>query len=285
MPEIETLLDGRAFLEGPRWHVGPDGVGALYVSDMHAHEVLRVDEHGAVEVLAALDTAPSGLGWLPDGDLLIVSMDDRRLQRRAADGTLTEHADCSALAPNEINDMVVDDAGHAFVSQFGFDFHGGAAFASAPVLRIDPDGAVAEATDGLRMANGMVITADRSTLIVAQSAGKDLVAYDLAADGALSARRVWAELPEYPDGICIDADDAVWIASPVGDCFVRVAEGGEVLERIDTPGRHAIACAIGGSDGHTLFGCTSPTHGQPAESRAARGARVEITKVEVPAPA
>jgi sugar lactone lactonase YvrE len=284
VPGPTTLLDGRAFLEGPRWHTDADG-GALWVSDMHAHEVLRVGEDGTVEVVATLDGPPSGLGWLPGGDLLIVSMDDRTLLARTADGSLTAVADCSAVAPYEINDMVVDDRGHAFVSQFGFDFHGGAPFASAPVLRVDPDGTVHEATDGLRMANGMVITADRRTLVVAQSAGKDLVAFDLADDGALSNRRVWADLPEYPDGICIDADDAVWIASPVGDCFVRVGEGGDVLDRVDTPGRHAIACAIGGTDGHTLFCCTSPTHGQPDESRAARGARVEVITVDVPAPA
>jgi sugar lactone lactonase YvrE len=279
---METLLGGRAFLEGPRFHVDGDG-GALWVSDMHAHEVLRVTRDGAAEVVATLDGPPSGLGWLPDGDLLIVSMDDRKVVRRAPDGSLTEAADCSTVAPNEINDMVVDEHGHAFISQFGFDFHGGARFEAAPLLRVDPDGSVHEVTDGLQMANGMVITADGRTLIVAQSAGKDLVAFDLADDGSLSNRRVWAELPEYPDGICIDADDAVWIASPVGDCFVRVAEGGEVLDRVDVPGRHAIACAIGGSDGHTLFCCTAPTHGQPDESRATRGAQVEITRVEVPA--
>jgi sugar lactone lactonase YvrE len=280
---VETLLGGRAFLEGPRWHTDADG-GALWVSDMHAHEVLRVTEDGATDVVAVLQGPPSGLGWLPEGELLIVSMDDRTVLVRAVDGSLTEASDCSALAPHEINDMVVDDRGHAFISQFGFDFHGGAPFESAPLLRVDPDGAVHEATDGLRMANGMVITADRRTLVVAQSAGKDLVAFDLADDGTLSNRRVWAELPEYPDGICIDAEDAVWIASPVGDCFVRVAEGGEVLDRIDVPGRHAIACAIGGSAGTTLFCCTAPTLGAPDESRATRGAKVEITTVAVPAP-
>jgi sugar lactone lactonase YvrE len=277
---METLVDGRAFLEGPRWHDG-----ALYVSDMHAHEVLRVTTDGDVEVLAALDAAPSGLGWLPDGSMLIVSMDDRRVLRRDTDGTLHEHADASAIAPHEINDMVVDQHGHAFVSQFGYDHHGGGAPTSAPVLRVDPDGSIRGVTDDMRMANGMVITADGATLIVAESAGRRLVGFDLTADGTLANQRVWADLPDgdYPDGICIDAEDGVWIAGPASDRFVRVLEGGEVTDVIPVPGRHAIACAIGGADGATLFCCTSPTHGQPDQSRAERGAQVETVRVTVPA--
>jgi sugar lactone lactonase YvrE len=278
---METLVDGRAFLEGPRWHDG-----ALYVSDMHAHEVLRVTGNGGPEVLATLDAAPSGLGWLPDGSMLIVSMDDRRLLRRDADGSLHEHADVSSVAPHEINDMVVDGHGHAFISQFGYDFHGGADMQSAPVLRVDPDSSVHEVTEGMRMANGMVITADRATLVVAESARRRLVGFDLATDGSLSNQRVWADLPDgdYPDGICIDAEDGVWIAGPASDRFVRVLEGGEVTDVIPVPGRHAIACAIGGDDGSTLFCCTSPTHGQPEQSRAERGAKVETIKVSVAGP-
>ena len=283
---METLVEGRAFLEGPRWHVDADGRSALYISDMHAHEVLRVEPNGQVEVVAALAAAPSGLGWLPDGRMLVVSMDDRRLLRLEPDGTLADAADCSVLAPHEINDMVVDRHGHAFISQFGSDFHGGEAMVASPILRADPDGAVSAATDGLRMANGMVITADGRTLIAAESAGRCLVAFDLADDGALTNRRLWADLPEgdYPDGICIDAEDAVWISGPASDRFVRVREGGEVTDVIDVPGRHAIACALGGADGHTLFLCTSPTHGQPEPSREVRGAKVETTQVAVPAP-
>jgi sugar lactone lactonase YvrE len=280
MAELQTLVGGRAFLEGPRWHDG-----ALFVSDMHAHEVLRVTTDGAVEVLASLDAAPSGLGWLPDGSMLIVSMDDRQLLRRADDGTLSGHADLSTLAPHEINDMVVDDAGHAFVSQFGYDFHGGGKPRAAPLLRVDPDGSAREVSDGLKMPNGMVITADGATLVVAESAGRCLTAFDLAGDGSLDRRRLWADLPEgdYPDGVCIDADDAIWISGPASDRFVRVREGGEVTDVVETPGRHAIACAIGGDDGRTLFCCTSPTQGQPDRSRAERGAKVETVTVSVPA--
>jgi sugar lactone lactonase YvrE len=278
MTEPTTLLDGRAFLEGPRWHAG-----ALWVSDMHAQEVLRVTADGEAEVVARVAGDPSGLGWRPDGTMLIVSMRDRQLLARARDGTVTVAADCSGFAPHEINDLVVDARGHAFISQFGYDFHGGAKFQKAPLLRVDPDGAVAVASDGLKMANGMVVTGDGTTLVVAESTGKDLVAFDLGADGALSNQRVWAPLPEYPDGICIDGEDGAWIASPVSDRCVRVVEGGDVTDVVEVPGRHAIACAIGGEDGHTLFVCTSPTHGQPEESRAARGARIETVAVRVAA--
>jgi sugar lactone lactonase YvrE len=271
-----TLLAGRAFLEGPRWHDG-----ALWVSDMHAGEVLRVTLDGEADVVARVAGDPSGLGWLPDGTLLVVSMRDRRLLRLEADGRLGVAADCSGVAPHEINDLVVDGFGHAFISQFGFDFHGGAPYATAPLLRVDPDGSVHETADRLKMANGLVVTAAGDTLVVAQSTGKDLVAFDLAPDGTVTNRRVWADLPDYPDGICIDGEDGIWIASPVGDRFVRVREGGEVTDIVDVPGRHAIACALGGDDGRTLFLCTSSTHGQPDRSRAERGARVEVVTVGV----
>ena len=280
MANLRTLLGGRAFLEGPRWHDG-----ALYVSDMHAHEVLRVATDGAVDVLARLDAAPSGLGWLPDGSMLIVSMDDRRILRRGDDGSLTQHADLSELASHAINDMVVDGAGHAFVSQFGCDLFGGEVPKPAPLLRVDPDGSAHEVTDGLRFANGMVVTADGRTLVVAESAGRCLTAFSLAPDGALSDRRPWADLPEtdYPDGICIDAEDAIWVSGPASDRFMRVRVGGEVTDIVETRGRHAIACALGGDDGRTLFCCTSTTVGEPDKSRATRGAQIETVTVPVAA--
>jgi sugar lactone lactonase YvrE len=276
MSEPTTLVDGRAFLEGPRWHDG-----ALWVSDMHAGEVLRVTLDGVVTAVARVDGDPSGLGWLPDGTLVIVSMRDRRLLRLEADGRLAVAADCSAIAPHEINDLVVDRAGHAFISQFGFDFHGGAPYATAPLLRVDPDRSVHRTADHFKMANGLVVTTAGDTLVVAESTGKDLVAFDLAPDGTLTNRRLWAELPDYPDGICIDGNDGIWVACPVGDRFVRVREGNEVTDIVDVPGRHAISCALGGDDGRTLFLCTSPTHGEPDRSRAERGARVEMVTVAV----
>ncbi len=225
------------------------------------------------------------MGWLPDGRMLIVSMEDRRVLRREADGTLVEHADLSRRSPFQINDMVVDVRGYAFVGQMGYDLHGtagGATARPAPLLRVDPSGETHEAAPELRVANGMAVANDDRTLIVAESAGKDLVVFAIADDGCLSRRRVWAELPDYPDGICLDAEDGVWIACPVGDRFVRVVEGGTVTDEIDVPGRHAISCALGGDDGRTLFMLTAPTHGNPEESRARHAARVEITQVSVP---
>ncbi|MDT5095067.1 MAG: hypothetical protein QOH60_4430 [Mycobacterium sp.] len=283
MPDLQTLVDGRAFLEGPRWHDK-----ALYVSDMHAHEVLRVTTDGAIEVLVQLDTtAPSGLGWLPDGSMLIVSMDDRKVLRRGDDGSLTEHADLSGLAPAAINDMLVDDAGYAFISQFGSDFFNAEPFRPAALLRVDPDGSAHEVVDGLKFANGIVVTADRKTLVVAESAGARLFGFSLGSDGELSDQRVWAGLPEgdFPDGICIDAEDAIWFSSPTSRRFARVREGGEITDVIDTPGRHAIACALGGDDGRTLFCCTSETLGLPDQSRELRSAKVETATVSVAAPA
>ena len=275
MTDDATLLSGRSFLEGPRWHDG-----ALWCSDMHGDRVLRVEVDGTVTEVVEVDH-PSGLGWLPDGSLLVVSMAARHVLR--FDGTaLTLHADLSPLAAHEINDMVVDARGHAFVGQFGYDMHGGAAPAPSALLRVDPDGSVHEAAPDLRVANGMVITADGHTLVVAESAGMALTAFTLGADGTLTDRRTWAALPDPPDGIGIDARDGVWCAGPVTDRFVRVVEGGEVTDIVDVPGRHAIACVLGGADGHTLFMLTASTLGKRADSQAAMSAAVETTRVDVP---
>jgi sugar lactone lactonase YvrE len=275
MTAITSLVTGRSFLEGPRWRGD-----ALVVSDMHGDAVLSVGVDGTVTTVVAVPQ-PSGLGWLPDGTLLISSMADRQVMR--CDGsTLSVHADLSRVAPYEINDMVVDRHGHAFVGQFGYDLRGGGAPAAAPLLRVDLDGSVHEAAPELRMANGMAITTDDRTLVVAESSGRCLTAFDLAADGTLTNRRVWADLPDHPDGICLDAEDGVWVAAPVADRFVRVVEGGEITDVVETPGRHGIACALGGPDGRTLFLCTATTHGDRDESRAAMTAAIETTTVRVP---
>ena len=263
-----SLVSGRAFLESPRWR---DGL--LYVSDMHGDIVLSVTEAGEVSTVVDVDH-PSGLGWLPDGSLLISSMTRRAVMRY--DGSdLTVHADLSSLAPFDINDMIVDRHGHAFVGQFGYDMWSGSAPVAAALLRVDPDGSAHEVADELKMANGMVITGGHSTLLVAESWGKCITAFDLANDGSLSNRRMWADLPDYPDGIGIDAQDAVWVASPVSDRFIRVVEGGEVTRAIDAGGRHAIACEVGGTDGRTLFMVTATTHGGRDESRQALGAALD----------
>jgi sugar lactone lactonase YvrE len=272
MSQSTPLVTGRAFLEGPRWRDG-----ALYVSDMHGDAVLRVAENGDVSTVVELDQ-PSGLGWLPDGTLLISSMAQRCVMR--FDGSnLAVHADLSKLARYEINDMCVDRYGHAFVGQFGYDMHAGAPPAPAALIRVDPDGSASEVADDLKMANGMVITADQSTLLVAESWGKRIVGFNLADDGSLSNRQVWAELTDYPDGIGIDADDGVWVAGPVSDRFTRVVAGGEVTASVDTPGRHAIACAVGGADGRTLYMLTSTTLGERATSQTVRGSAIETTRI------
>jgi len=272
MAQVTSLVTGRAFLEGPRWHDD-----ALYVSDMHGDAVLRVAEDGDVSTVVEVEQ-PSGLGWLPDGSLLISSM-ARRCVMRFDGSDLLVHADVSAIARYEINDMCVDRYGHAFVGQFGYDMRAGASPVPAPLIRVDADGSAREVGDDLRMANGMVITSDRSTLLVAESWGKRITAFDLAEDGGLSNQRVWAELPDYPDGIGIDTEDGVWVASPVSDRFVRVVAGGEVTATVETPGRHAIACTVGGSDGHTLYMLTATTLGQRDESKAALDSAVETTRV------
>ena len=273
---VSRLITGRSFLEGPRWHDS-----ALYVSDMHGDAVLRVTEDGDVTTVVEVEQ-PSGLGWLPDGTLLISAM-TRRCVMRYDGSKLAVHADVSGLAPHEINDMLVDRNGHAFVGQPGYNWGGGGAPVPAALLRVDPDGSAHEVAADLQFANGMVITADQSTLLVAESVGKCITAFDLADDGSLINRRVWAELSDWPDGIAIDGDDGVWLAGPATDRFVRVVEGGELTDIVDTPGRHAIACALGGADGRTLFMLTATTLGERDKSKAAMGAAIETMAVRVPA--
>ena len=216
--------------------------------------------------------------------MLIVSMGDRRLLRREPDGALVEHADLSPLSRHQINDMVVDRHGHTFVGQMGYDLHGGGGASAQPaaLLRVDPDGSAHEAADGMRVANGMAVANDDRTLIVAESAGKDLVAFDIARRRHAVQPPRLGRAPDYPDGMCIDAENGVWFACPVGDRFMRVVEGGDVTDEIAVPGRHTIACALGGADGHTLFMLTAPTLGNPDESRPRWHARIETTVVTVP---
>jgi sugar lactone lactonase YvrE len=272
MADITALVTGRAFLEGPRWHDG-----ALYVSDMHGDAVLRITEDGDVSTVVHVEQ-PSGLGWPPDGSLLITSMRRRRVMR--FDGSdLAVHADLSSLATHEINDMCVDRHGHAFVGQFGYDMFGGGTPSAAALLRVDPDGSACEVADNLEFANGMVVTADQSMLLVAESFGKRITGFDLADDGSLTQRRMWADLSDYPDGIAIDSGGALWVASPAFDRFVHVVAGGAVTATVDTPGRHAIACEVGGADGRTLFMLTATTIGDRVESQSANSAAVETTRV------
>jgi sugar lactone lactonase YvrE len=272
--KLSVLATGLVFGEGPRWHER-----RLWLSDMHANRVVTVDEEGHVDRIVRVAGRPSGLGWLPDGRMLVVSMDDRKLLRY--DGrSLETHADLSDLAEHEINDMVVDEQGRAYVSQFGFDLHHQGQFAKTDVLLVEPDGRARRAAGDLAFPNGMVITPDGKTLIVGESFAARLTAFDVAEDGSLSNRRVFAKLEgATPDGICLDAEGCVWLASPPSKECLRVREGGEVLERIATE-TQAIACMLGGADRRTLFVLTSESV-DPDECLKKKSARVETVKVDV----
>jgi sugar lactone lactonase YvrE len=248
---------------------------------MHAHAVLTIDLSGKREDVLEVAGKPSGLGWLPDGRLLVVSMNDRRLLRREATGRLVTHADLAPLAPAACNDMVVDGAGRAYVGNFGFDFEHGEKPRTTCVVRVDPDGRASVAAEEMRFPNGSVITPDGRTLVVGESFGNCLTAFSIGADGSLSARREWAKLEgATPDGICLDAENAIWVASPMSNELLRVREGGAVAERIPT-GRPAIACMLGGPERRTLFALTADSF-RAEEALARRSARVEIVGVDVP---
>ena len=279
-----TLLTGLHFGEGPRWHDG-----RLWFSDFHAHSVSSVSLAGDVRVELEIDDQPSGLGWLPDGSLLVVSMTKRQLLRRAPDGTVGVHADLGGIATFHTNDMVVDALGRAYVGNFGFDL--GAAMESggiegvmakpglADLALVHPDGRVDVAARGLAFPNGSVITPDGKTLIVGETFGARLTAFDIAGDGTLSNRRVWAPLaPRIPDGIALDAAGRVWVANPMAPECVLVAEGGEVVEVIATD-QPCYACMLGGDDGRSLFMLTAPPLTDPPSPTPA--GRILVATVEV----
>ena len=269
-----VLLEGLVFPEGPRWRDGK-----LWFSDMHAHRVMTVDLSGNTETIVEVPGAPSGLGWLPDGRLLIVSMTDRRLLRLDPGG-LTQVADLSKLATYHCNDMVVDAQGRAYAGNFGFDFLE-QPFTPAEIVLVTPQGDARVVADDMAFPNGTVITPDRRTLIVGESFAARLTAFDIEPDGSLSGRRLWAQLPRgLPDGICLDADGDIWVASPIGGEVLRVREGGQVTDSIPVS-TQAFACMLGGPDRRTLFVLTAETS-HPDEARAKKSGRIEIVKVDVP---
>lgn len=284
------VFDDLAFGESPRWHQG-----RLYLSDIFAKRVLAVEPDGSAEVICEVEGHPSGLGWLPDGRLLVVSMLDKKLLRMESAG-LVEHADLS-LAPGACNDMVVDELGRAFVGNAGYTYlHRGQPVpvrSATSLLLVQPDGHVQLQAGTLMFPNGLAVTPGGETLVAAQSQGARLTAYDIAADGSLSGERVFAALPsaaDHPDGICMDAEGAVWLADPKHHCCVRVLDGGQITHIIDTDPWECIACVLGGEDGRTLFLVLAPSRhsasnedfalgGPPASSRLGR---VESLRVDVP---
>ncbi|MDP9328622.1 MAG: SMP-30/gluconolactonase/LRE family protein [Actinomycetota bacterium] len=276
MSEPQILLDGLAFPESPRWHDD-----RLWVSDWGAHEVIAVDLEGTSEVVARVPSFPMCIDFLPDGRLLIVSAGDGLLLRREPDGSLATHADLSGLADHKWNDIVVDGRGNAFVNNVRFDFPGGE-FAPGTLALVTPDGSARQVAEGVAFPNGMVVTPDNSTLIVAESYGNRLTAFDIAADGGLSNQRVWADLHDgVPDGICLDGGNAVWYGDVPNERCVRVREGGEVLQTVDLD-RGCFACMLGGVDRRTLFMTMNEWGGA---AKMAEGSRAgQVRTVEAPAP-
>ena len=245
----EIILDGLVFPEGPRWHDGK-----LWFSDQHSHKVHTVDERGYAEVVVELDDRPSGLGFLPDGRLLIAAMHGRKLLRLDPDG-VHEVADLTEHAEEFINDMVTDAQGRSYIG--ARDIPMGSTGAGGRIVLVTPDGQTRVVAEQLDLPNGTVITRDGRTLIVAETGGHTLTAYDVdLADGSLGNRRPYATLEKskYPDGICLDAEGGIWFGSPLTNEFLRVLEGGEVTHRIAyDDGKWGVACALGGADRRTLF--------------------------------
>lgn len=273
---VELFAEGLDFGEGPRWHDG-----RLWVSDFYAHAVSSYGPDGDRRVEVELDDQPSGLGWLPDGDLLVVAMTSRQVRRFDSAGVGHLHADLSSIAGANTNDMVVDGRGNAYVGNFGFDLEAGDKPRAADLALVRPEGSAEMAATDLRFPNGSVITPDGSTLIVGESMGARYTAFTISDDGTLSDRRVWAEVPgRGPDGCALDADGAIWMADAFGAGCVRVAEGGEILEVVEAS-QPVFACALGGPDRTSLFLITAPGFGE-SQAGSATG-RIEVAEVDVSA--
>jgi sugar lactone lactonase YvrE len=247
MNTVCTLMTGLGLVESPRWHDG-----RLWFSDWFAGEIIAVDAAGKSEVMARVPSFPFCFDWLPDGRLLIVSGGEARLLRREPDDSLVTHADLSDLSRYPWNEIVVDGRSNIYLNCINFAFPAGP-FAPGIIALVTPDGAVRQVAEDVAFPNGMAMTPDGGTLIVAESYANQLTAFDITADGSLSNRRVWAEVgDDHPDGICLDADGVVWYADVGTRRCVRVREGGKVLQEIELD-RGCFACMLGGPDGRTLF--------------------------------
>ena len=289
---LHQLINGGGFFEGPRWHDG-----RWWVSDFYRHQVMTIDVDGTESVVVEVPGQPSGLGWLPDGSLVIASMKDHRVLR-FADGQLTELADLTERCGGHLNDLVVDRNGHIFVGNFGFDLMGGGDPQPAQLTRVDPSGTVSTAAHGLHFPNGSVITADGRTLIVGETTANRYTAFDLADDGMLSNRRVWAAFGPEPagstltevlpqlvvgvDGCSLDAEGHIWAADALSPRAIRVAPGGEIVEELPAPaGLRFFACQLGGDDGRTLLLCAAPDYFEHLRVEAYE-ALLFTTQVDVP---
>lgn len=291
---IRTIATGLTFTEGPRWHQG-----RWWFSDFYSHAIYTVRPDGS-DLRKELDVPgqPSGLGWLPDGRLIFVSMTDRKVMRRETDGSVVVHADLSHLATGPANDIVVDEHGRAYVGNFGFDLMNDAPFATAKLVLITPQGVPSVVADDLHFPNGSIITPDGKTLLVGESFGNRTSAFDINTDGTLGPRRDWAtygQLPAgttvgdmkksgqvkfVPDGCCLDAEGLMWVADAGNGRVCRVAEGGKILETVNA-GTGVFACMLGGDDGRDLLMCCAPDSSSHKRSVAAE-AEVRVTRVRVP---
>ena len=267
MPERKVVMlhVGGSFFEGPRWHDG-----RWYVSDFYQQHVIAVDPTGKVEEILKVPEQPSGLGWLPDGSLLVVSMKDHKLLRRHPNGKVSVYADVSDYCGGWLNDIVVDGRGRAWCGNFGYNHFAGETPRTTNVIRVDPDGKAAIAASGMKFPNGSVVTPDNKTLIVGETTGACYTAFNIDDDGALTDRRTWAALPDLvPDGCCLDAHGHVWSADPHDGRVRLLAEGSNVIEEIRTPsGTAPFACMLGGDDGRTLLlACSPPGIGANREGK------------------
>jgi len=268
-PEIGTLLIGLAMGESPRWHEN-----RLWFSDWGAQEIVAVDLDGNREVVVRTPFGlPFCIDWLPDGRLLIVSGRECLLLRRELDGSLVRHADLRGLSDRAWNEIVVDGRGNVYIN-------GGPGI----IALVAPDGSARQVADRIAFPNGMAVTPDNATLIIAESHGKRLTAFDITPDGSLSNRRVWADLGSgVPDGICIDADKAVWYGDVPNKCCVRVREGGAVLQTINLD-RGCFACMLGGMGNRTLFLIAAEWRGMENIPEVARARTGQVLTAEAPAP-
>ena len=262
-----THASGLGFTEAPRWYNNK-----LYFSDFSQQVVRSIDLDGNIEIIANVPHQPSGLGWLPDGRMLVVSMSNHKVLVQGANGALDEYADLSQIATGVCNDMIVDKYGRAYVGNFGGSGLSLESTVAAKLAMIDSDGNVSVAAENLNFPNGAVISPDGNTLIIAETFGKCLTAFNIANDGSLNNRRVWANIaPAHPDGICLDSEGGIWVATVYNE-VIRVLEDGEITDRITTP-HGCYACTLGGLDGKRLYLCVTGE----------TGSKIVSTDVNIPA--
>ena len=287
MTTAEVIHEGLAFGEGPRWRDG-----RLWYSDFYRHAVFTLDSHGVETKVIDVPGQPSGLGWLPDGRLIVSSMTDRKVLRLEPDGSLVEHADLGGIAGFHVNDLLCDGRGRAYVGNFGYDLHADMEQREIPTILADetagatslalvhPDGRVDVAAESVRFPNGMALIDDGRTLVLAETLRMQLTAFDVAEDGSLSNRRVYASTAEQmaaPDGICADPEGGIWVATALTPAVLRFAEGGEVTGSVETS-QVAYACAMGGENGRKLFAMTAPSS-EPSVVDGQRHGRIEVAEV------